>query len=59
MSNKPSLLDIVNAAAQRFDARPEHRASVEARAELHSAAKDANRVVVPVKPPEASASDEK
>jgi len=35
MSNTP-LMNIVNAAAERFDKRPEYRASVEARAELQS-----------------------
>lgn len=35
MSNTP-LMKIVRAAAERFDKRPEYRASVEARAELQS-----------------------
>lgn len=33
-TSKTPLMDIVNAAADRFDKRPEYRASVEARAEL-------------------------
>jgi hypothetical protein len=35
---KTPLMDIVNAAAERFDKRPEYRASVEARAELKQGA---------------------
>ena len=31
---KPSLMDIVNAAAARFDRRPLHLASIETREEL-------------------------
>lgn len=31
---KPSLMDIVNAAAARFDSRPLHLASIETREEL-------------------------
>ena len=34
MSEKTPLMQIVHAAAERFDKRPEYRASVEARAEL-------------------------
>lgn len=34
--SKTPLMDIVNAAAERFDKRPEYRASVEARAELQA-----------------------
>jgi len=33
-TNKTPLIEIVRAAAARFDQRPEYRASVEARAEL-------------------------
>jgi hypothetical protein len=33
-TNKTPLMEIVRAAAARFDQRPEYRASVEARAEL-------------------------
>jgi hypothetical protein len=33
-TNKKPLMEIVKAAAARFDQRPEYRASVEARAEL-------------------------
>jgi hypothetical protein len=36
-TSKTPLMDIVNAAAERFDKRPEYRASVEARAELQAA----------------------
>jgi len=35
-TSKTPLMDIVNAAAERFDKRPEYRASVEARAELQA-----------------------
>jgi hypothetical protein len=35
-TSKTPLMDIVNAAAERFDKRPEYRASVEARAELRA-----------------------
>lgn len=35
-TNKTPLMEIVNAAAERFDKRPEYRASVEARAELQT-----------------------
>jgi hypothetical protein len=34
--SKTTLMEIVNAAAERFDKRPEYRASIEARAELQS-----------------------
>ena len=34
--SKTPLMEIVNAAAERFDKRPLYRASVEARAELQS-----------------------
>ena len=34
MKKTAPLMDIVNAAAARFDSRPLHRASIEARAEL-------------------------
>lgn len=35
-TNKTPLIEIVKAAAARFDQKPDYRASVEARAELHS-----------------------
>lgn len=40
-----TLLEIIAAAAARFDARPRYRASIEARAELQRAADRAGRVV--------------
>jgi hypothetical protein len=38
-TNKTPLIEIVKAAAARFDQRPEYRASVEARAELQTSAR--------------------
>jgi hypothetical protein len=34
--SKTTLMEIINAAAEQFDKRPEYRASIEARAELQS-----------------------
>lgn len=37
-STSKTLIEIVNAAAERFDKRPQYRASVKARAELKASA---------------------
>lgn len=46
-TNKTPLIEIVKAAAARFDQRPEYRASVEARAELQTSARDARADLKP------------
>ena len=56
---KPSLMDIVNAAAARFDSRPLHLASIETREELAvlAAAEQRARPETPATAPVANEED--
>jgi len=56
--SKTPLMKIVQAAAERFDKRPEYRASVEARAELQHA-RTSSQSANPVQPQAAAQEQEK